>query len=181
MDGVQSAVILSRESKASSQTGKESAYNGVFSPGSSVASGSIIQTETGEQFLTSSLRLTTYLDKYCGMVKVNAKIEVQRYTQDYDGNDNPIGLATFAAVISDVPAYAEYASGKLRQEDPGLLPTTVYLLRMQKTVDVKRPDDPDLIQPDRILLNGRAYQVDVIDEIKYPGLYQIQLSEDRRQ
>ena len=51
---------------------------------------------------------------------------------------------------------------------------------MQKTVDVKRATDPSLILPDRIKLNEQAYQVDVIDELKYPNLYYIQLSEDKR-
>ncbi|MCL6605642.1 MAG: hypothetical protein K6T94_22490 [Paenibacillus sp.] len=179
VDGSQDLVIISRESKGSSQLGKESNYNGVFSPISEVTTGSLLQT-TDDQYLVLSLRRTTDKDKYCGMVKVNAAIVIQRYSQPYDKNDNEDGPPTFTAVQTGVVAFAEFVSAKLLQEEPGLLPTTTHLLRVQNTVNVKRPNDPTLEQRDRILLHGRPYQVDDINDVKYPGLYQVQLSEDRR-
>ncbi|AIQ70363.1 hypothetical protein [Paenibacillus graminis] len=178
VNGLPEAVILSRGSSGSSQFGRESDYIGRFAPESSVLPGALI--ETGETFLVCSLRPTPDRDKYCGMVKTNMIVKVQRYVQQYDENDNPIGEPEFQDIETEVQSFVRYVTGQLRQEDPGLLPTSTHLIRLQNTVDVRRPNDLLLLGPDRIVLNGRPYQVDVIDDIQFPGLYQIQLSEDMR-
>lgn len=178
VDGVSEVVILSRGGSGSSQYGRESDYIGRFAPESSVLPGAMI--DTGEQFMVCSIRPTPDRDKYCGMVKTNMLVKVQRYKQQYDQNDNPVGDPEFLDIETDVKAFVRYVTGQLRQEDPGLLPTSTHLVRVQNTVDVRRPDDPQLNKPDRMILNGRPYQVDAIDDIQFPGLYQIQLSEDRR-
>lgn len=169
---------MSRGASGSSQFGRESDYIGRFSPESSVLPGALI--DTGEAFLVCSMRATPDRDKYCGMVKTNMIVKVQRYSQRYDENYNPIGDPEFSDVATGVHSFVQYISGQLRQEDPGLLLTSTHLVRMQNTVGVLRPNDPMLSKPDRIVLNGRSYQVDVIDDIQFPGLYQIQLSEDIR-
>lgn len=177
VDGVTDKVILSRDTKSSSVIGKEYMFIGRFSPISPVLRGSMIVAS--DSFLIQTLRLTPEKDKYCSMVKTNAVIQTQRYSQTYDANDNPIG-GTFNPVQSNVKAYAQYVTAQLRQEDIGLLPTTAYVLYLQTTVNVKRPQDTALIRPDRIVLNGRSYQVDVLDDVKIPGLLYVQLSEDTR-
>jgi hypothetical protein len=178
VDGAADLVILSRESKGSSVIGKESMFAGRFAPTSLVQTGSLV--ETMDSFLVQTLRSTPDQDKYCSMVKTNEVIEVERYSQAYDANDNPIGDPIFTSVESNVKAFAEYVTANLRQQEPGLLPTTVYVLNLQKTVDVKKPQDSSLISPDRIVLNGHPYQVDVVDDVKYPNLFSVQLSEDIR-
>jgi hypothetical protein len=178
VNGLPEAVILSRGSSGSSQYGRESDYIGRFAPESTVVSGALI--ETGETFLVCSQRPTPERDKYCGMVKTNMIVKIQRYSQKYDENYNPIGDPEFLDIETEVYSFVRYVTGELRQEDPGLLPTSTHLVRLQNTVDVRRPDDPSLFNPDRIILNGSPYRVDVIDDIQFPGLYQIQLSEDMR-
>ncbi|MMZ64255.1 hypothetical protein D1872_265650 [compost metagenome] len=84
------------------------------------------------------------------------------------------------SVTADVVCFAQYVSAQLQQQEPGLLPSTVFVLQLQTTVDVKDPQDSTLSAPDRIAMGGKTYQVDVVDRIKYPNLLHIQLSEDRR-
>jgi len=176
VDGNPDKVILSRDRRSSSVFFREYLFNGTFSPSSKVVSGSIVATD--DSFLVQSLRVTTDKDKYCAMVKTNAVVEVQRWGQAYDVNDNPLGEPSFVTVQSDVKVFASYVSARLRQEDIGLLPTTLYVLVMQTSVSINRPEGVD--SPDRIIMNDRPYQVDVIDDMKYPKLYHVQLSEDRR-
>lgn len=178
VDKNEEEVILSRETKATTVMGKEYVYNGLFSPNSSVERGSLVRTE--DTFLVQTLRNTVDTDKYCSLIKTNATILVQRYTQEYDDYDNPKGKPVFVHVASDVVGFAQHVSGQLKQEDPGLLPTTSLVLLLQTNVDVKEPSDPLLTQPDRIVIAGKKYQVDVVDRIKYPNLLFIQLCEDRR-
>lgn len=177
VDGVAEKYILSRDSRSTSIIAREYIFNGTFAPTSSVRTGSLIEAD--ESFLVQTMRPTTERDKSCTIIKTNAVIEVQRDSLTYDVNDNPLG-ESFNPVQSNVKAYAQYVTAHLRQLDIGLLPTTAYVLVMQSTVNVKRPQDPALIKPDRIILNGRPYQVDVLDDVKTPGLFTIQLSEDTR-
>ncbi len=177
VNGVADKVILSRETKATTVIGKESTYNGLFAPTSAVQNGSLV--EATDSFLVQALRLTVEKDKYCSLIKTNDLITVQRYSRQYDSKDNPTGI-TFAPIASNVKAFSEYVTAKLRQEEPGLLPTTVYVLQLQTSVDVRDPQDTSLVSPDRIILNGRPYRVDAVDKVKYPNLLHIQLSEDLR-
>lgn len=174
IDGVAEAVILSRDTKGSTIVAKEYTFNGRFSPVSIVQNGSLVVTE--DTFLVQTLRVTPDKDKYCSMVKTNALIDVFRYDQLEDEEGNPIGDPDYLPVVSGVIAYNQYVTAELRQQDIGLLSTTEYILTVQKTVDIRKPNNPSLYQPDRVVLNGRNYQVDVVDDVKMPNLYHVQLS-----
>jgi hypothetical protein len=177
VDGVSEKFILSRDSRSTSIIAREFLNNGTFAPVSIVQTGSLVVA--GDSYLVQSMRAMTESDKSCTLLKTNAVIEVRRCTVVYDANDNPIG-ESFNPVQSNVKAYAQYVTAQLRQREIGLLPTTAYVMYMQSSVNVKRPQDPALIKPDRIMLNGRPYQVDVVDDVKDPGLFYVQLSEDTR-
>lgn len=144
VDGNEDTVILSRETKATTVMGKEYVYNGVFAPESLVNRGSLVQTEY--TFLVLTLRKTVDQDNYCSLVKTIAVVEVQRHQQLFGENDNPIGTE-FVTAASDVVCFAQYVTAQLRQQEPGLLPSTVFVLQMQTTVDVKDPQDPELSSP----------------------------------
>lgn len=176
VNGLPDVVILSRDTRATTIVGKEYMYNGLFAPTSPVKPGDLI--ENGETFLVQTLRPTTEKDKYCSLIKTNAAITVQRYSQEYDDNDNPIGDEEYRPIAENVIAFAQYVTARLRQDDPGLLPSTTYTLQLQTTVDIKDPQDA--IHPDQVILHGKAYQVDAVDVVKYPNLLHVQLSDSVR-
>ncbi|MNC31285.1 hypothetical protein D3C75_796020 [compost metagenome] len=151
-------------------------YNGLFSPTSLVKPGDLI--ENGDTFFVQTLRPTTEKDKYCSLIKTNATITVERYSQKYDENDNAIGDEEYKPVAENVIAFAQYVTARLRQDDPGLLPSTTYTLQLQTTVNIKDPQDA--IHPDQVILHGKAYQVDAVDVVKYPNLLHVQLSDSVR-
>ncbi|MDG0053075.1 hypothetical protein MMB75_05230 [Paenibacillus sp. P2(2022)] len=177
VNGEPDVVILSRETKATTIIGKEYMYNGLFSSKSPVKPGDIVQNESS--FLVQTLRTTTEKDKYCSLIKTNASIEVQRYRQSYDSNDNPIGDPEFVPIAVDVVCFTQYVTAQLRQQEPGLLPSTVFVLQLQTNVDIKRPEETNTAIPDRIVMSGKTYRVDVVDRVKYPNLLHVQISEDR--
>lgn len=178
VNGESEKVILSRETKATTVMGKEYVYNGLFSPASDVELGTMVETDV--KFLVLTIRTTTERDKYCSLLKTNNSIEVQRYSQSYDENDNPTGDPHFNPIESGVVCFVQFVTAELRREEIGLLPTTKYLLTMQTSVDIRKPQDNELLSPDRVVIDGIPYQVDVVDNIKYPNLYHVQLSEDIR-
>ncbi|HIW32615.1 MAG TPA: hypothetical protein IAA29_07500 [Candidatus Paenibacillus intestinavium] len=178
VDGNAENVVLSRETKATTVMGKEYVYNGLFSLQSAIELGMIVESDVS--FLVLTMRTTVERDKYCSLLKTNTLVEVQRYGQNYDSLDNPVGEPSFTPMESDVKCFAQYVTAQLRMDEPGLLATTNYVLIIQTSVDVRKPQDQSLLSPDRIVLDGRPYQVDVVDSIKYPNLLHIQLSEDLR-
>lgn len=177
VEGISEKVILSRDSKNTSIISREYLYNGLFAPLSAVHTGSMVEAEEGH-FLVQTQRRTTEKDRYCSMIKTNVAVDVQRYHQEYDSNLNKVGGPTFQIQQEDVKGYCQYVTGRLRQEEPGLLSTTSYILILQTSVQVRKPQG--LPSPDRVLLNGHPYRVDVVDELKYPNLLYVQLSEDTR-
>jgi hypothetical protein len=157
--------------------GKEYVYNGLFAPTSAVEPGMMVDTDVS--FFVLTLRFTVDRDKYCSLLKANTNVEVQRFMQSYDADYDPVE-SSFQTVQGNILCFAQFVSGQMKIDDPGLLPTTRYVLVLAPSVDVKQPQDPTLIEPDRIILDGRPYQVDVVDRIKYPNLLHVQLSEDVR-
>lgn len=179
VDGTAENVVLTRDNKSSSVTSKEYAFAGLFAPDSVVTTGSMADAG-GNHYLVQSVRPTADGDKYTSLVKTNVTVDVQRWSLARDAKRNPTGDAIFTTVSASIIGFAQFVTAQLRQQDAGLLPTTTYTLLVQSDVDVKRPQDASIKSPDRILLNVRPYQVDVIDDIRYPGLLYIQLSEDIR-
>ncbi|WP_138756482.1 hypothetical protein [Paenibacillus sinopodophylli] len=175
INGEAEKVILSRETKATTVMGKEYVYNGLFAPSSVVELGDLVQTDVS--FMVLTMRQTVERDKYCSLLKTNTTVDIQRYGREFDANYNPIGKPKFLTVQAEVVCFAQYVTGALRQDEPGLLETTKYVLVLQTSANIERPQDNT---PDRILLDGRPYQVDVVDGMKYPNLLHIQLSEDTR-
>jgi hypothetical protein len=178
VDGAADHVILSRDTRATTIIGKEYLYNGLFAPDSPVQNGSMVEVGP-DAHLVQTTRRTTERDKYCSLIKTNAVIDVQRYGRQYDASDNPLPDINFAPVASSVIAFVQLITAQLRQDEPGLLPTTVYIMQLQLSAGVKSPKD-GLRSPDRVVLNGLPYQVDVVDAVKYPNLLFVQLSEDTR-
>jgi hypothetical protein len=174
--GVNEKVILSRDSRSTSHIQREYAYNGLFSPVSVVKPGAFVKVE--DSYFVMTMRKTAEGDKSCSMMKTNCIVELQRFSQTYDANDNPVSGNHFNPVKINVIAYVEYVNASLRQQEIGLLPTTQYILYLHPSANIKRPQD--VLSPDRVILNGRPYQVDGVDDVKLPNMLYVQLSEDKR-
>jgi len=102
--------------------------------------------------------------------KATLHFDWQQQQVSTDANYNVI--QTWANVSTSVPAYGQTVTAALRQSDPGLLPTTKYLLDTPSAYDIKRFD--------RIAFNGVSAQVDDLDKIILDGIIRLQCSEDTR-
>lgn len=176
INGTSEKVVLSRETKATTVMGKEYVYNALFAPSSIIALGDIVEADASYMVLT--MREMVERDKYCSLLKTNAAIEVQRYGQAFDVNDNPVGAPDFMTWQENISCFVQFVTADLRQQEAGLLPTTKYLVILQTSVEVRRPQG--LASPDRLIIDGQPYQVDVVDRLKYPNLLNVQVSEDMR-
>lgn len=104
--------------------------------------------------------------------KVNAMFSQQRFTETTDEWGN---VSRGWGVITDtVYSTAQIVSAALRQQDPGLLPTTKWLFLIPASTPIKEFDRVQF-KPE-----GDKCQVDTIDNIRLSGLLRVQCSDDRR-
>jgi len=92
------------------------------------------------------------------------------YTEKLN-EDNKV-VKVWEIAHAHVYAFGSIVTYELRQYDPGLLSSTRYLFHVSKSLGVK--------ELDRLVYNGKDYQVDVIDDIGLPGVDRVQLSVDVR-
>lgn len=168
---VYTKVSIKRSSRATYNLGLREAYwEGLILADAGLQSGEIL-TIGADKYLVQSVNF----DPASGediffAAKANAILQHKRYgeTMDDDGNI----VQGWIDINDNVAAYGEIVTYRLRQFDPGLLPQTRYIFQVPKSIGVQ--------ELDRMVYNGKNYQVDSIDDVALQGIVRIQLSVDTR-
>jgi hypothetical protein len=182
VNGVATKAVIGRVGRKTSASAWENERQGSFLPDITVPGGALVENAvTGESYLARSVYPEVVdgdvVAKLTQMLKINATTNILRLTNTYDAYGNVTGnawldTATGTDVLTPVKAFAEWISAAMRQTDPGLLATTIIRLYVQATAVIALLD--------RVMLGGKAYQVDAIDLLSSPGLAVVQLSGDTR-
>ena len=162
---VASYATLRRASR--STTRGEAYWEGLILAETNLTSGDILQIGT-DKFLVHYTYANSNELAWFG-VKTNSSVTIERYTETVDEAGNII--QDWLTIKDNIPAYGEIVTASLRAQDPGLLPNTRLLLQMTKG---------DVQLMDRVILDGKAYQADSLDDVMLQGVVRIQLSEDLR-
>ncbi|GEM_PF-6510274 len=104
--------------------------------------------------------------------KINAEVIHSRYVETENEWGNIV--QEWQTITPQVYAYAEVVTASLRQFDPGLLETTAVRLYVPDTAEIQKLDRC------QYLPEGKKLQVDAIDDVKLPGIVQVQCSQDTR-
>lgn len=146
---------------------RDAMREGIVLPDAGLASGEVINLAGEELLIQTTLSDISGVSVWYG-VKTNCTVIHQRQTESVDANYNVIIVWSN---IGTYKAFGQVINAYMRQEDPGLLPTTkeTYILHV---------DDIRLM--DRFVVNGENLQVDDIDDLFLPGLKRIQCSADTR-
>ena len=138
--------------------------------GTDIQNGELIErANTGEKFLIIAKQHSADCVQMQGR-RINGSFALVKFVDNYVHHKR-VGT-TARTVATDVPTYFEDINAAMKQYDAGLLQTTVKKLIVQTSIPV------DLL--DRIVLNGRNYQVVNVDTARYVNLLEIQVSEDNR-
>ncbi|HHX61000.1 MAG TPA: hypothetical protein GX707_09865 [Epulopiscium sp.] len=168
---VDTKVSIRRSTKASRDLGiREGYWEGLIVADSNLKSGEIISIRDTKYLVQSSNYDPQSLEIAFFSAKCNIVFDHKRYIDDVDENFNPI--QGWGDINYDIPSYGEVITSRLRQEDPGLLEGTIYILQVPKTLGV--------LELDRIIFSGEKYQIASIDDIGMSGISRIQLSRDLR-
>lgn len=167
-------VSIKRSTKASRDLGiREGYWEGLVLYESTLLSGEIISI-CDEKYLVQSVNYD-HASLECAFfsAKCNAVVQHKRLLKDVDEHWNPV--TKWRLVDEGKPfihCYGEIVTYRLRQEDPGLLEQTRYILQISKSVDIK--------ELDRIVLEGENYQIESIDPLALSGVVRVQLGIDVR-
>jgi len=104
------------------------------------------------------------------LLLVNASCEVLRATIT-SGSMGGSSMA-FNSLETEVKCHLTQVTGDLREERPGLDMQTDFLLYMQ--------DSEDLKVLDRVVVGEDNYRVNIVNSVDFEGLYEVQLSKDKR-
>lgn len=148
---------------------RESHWEGLILPDSGLISGEVFEANN-MTFLTQSVNIDPASNVLTWFaVTVNAMLEHWRSTETVDANYHIIEEWTKKG---DVPAYGEIVTAELRQRDIGLLEGTLYIFQIPKNADVQLLD--------RIIYEGKNYQVNSLDSAAMPGITRLQCGADQR-
>lgn len=182
VNGTATKAVIGRVGRKTSASAWENERQGSLLPDVTVPGGALVEnTVTDESYLARSIYPEVVdgdvVAKLTQMLKINATANILRLTNTYDTYGNVTGNAwldttTGTDELTLVKGFAEWISAAMRQTDPGLLATTVIRLYIQATMVIA--------QLDRVMLGGKAYQVDAIELLSSPGLAVVQLSGDNR-
>lgn len=103
--------------------------------------------------------------------KCNIVLDHLVYVDDVDDRFNPI--QEWQIRESDINVYGEVITSRIRQEDPGLLEGTIYILQVPKRLNVEKLD--------RVVFNETNYRVISVDDIGMEGIARLQLDKDFRE
>lgn len=151
---------------------------GVFKPNDDIQNGYLVTvTNTGEQMFVEASSPTVFMGEWQSisteLLVVNyPNVQLKRYSPgEVDMYGNPTSQPTWN-LIGTYPANVDYQNGKATYKSELLLPSTVLMVNMQKTVPVQLDD--------RIVVNGTNYRVDALDYNSSIGLVLCQMSLDMR-
>jgi hypothetical protein len=102
------------------------------------------------------------------LAKVNVNLVHKRWITTYDEYGNP--TTEWQTITALLPAYAEIVTPRMRQEDLGLLETTVIVFY---TTTIPKVED-------RLSAGDRHYKVDVVDTLALNNLAKVQGGIDNR-
>lgn len=168
---VDTKVSIKRSTKASRDLGiREGYWEGLIIADSNLKGGEIISIRDIKYLVQSTNYDPQSTEIAFFSAKCNVVFDHKRFVDDVDENFNPI--QGWGDINNDVPSYGEVITSRLRQEDPGLLEGTIYILQV--------PKDLGVLELDRIIFSKEKYQVASIDEIGLDGVSRIQLEKDLR-
>ena len=138
--------------------------------GTDIKNGDIVlRVSSGERLLIIAMQYSADCVQFQGK-RVNASVEIARIVDVFE-NHKKVGTRA-DVVASNVPVFFQDISANMKMYDAGLLPKTVKKIIM--------PDDTPVVNLDRLVLNGKNYEVVNVDSAKYVNLFEVQVSEDTR-
>ena len=147
----------------------------IFSADELISSGEIIHDKTEDIYyfvytLQKQYINTTLTAQVMNLLKADKVCQIQRL----QGQAGPFGgtQQTFITQATGIRCHLREITADLRTERPALLERASFLLYVQNS--------EDLLILDRVVIDNQNYQVEHIDKTTVQGLFETQLSLDKR-
>lgn len=122
-----------------------------------------------DKYLVMAVRKTYHANQanlwYC-----DCTCDIYRIKNKYAGNQ--ISGKQQTLIADGIACIQKDTNGRMKTFDAGLLESTIKLVYM--------PTVPEVSLADRLVINGKNYQIDSIDDSSVKNVLTLQLSEDKR-
>lgn len=129
----------------------------------------VIDNVNSDKYLVTAVRKTHFANQ-ANMWRCDDTCSVYRLTNKYVGTQ--ITGKELKPIITDADCVQKDTNGKIKFFDASLLESTIKIVYFQQSAEVKVAD--------RLVIDGKPYQVDSVDSASVKGIYALQLSEDKR-
>ncbi len=147
------------------ESARESYWEGIVLADSNLTSGEII-TINGLNFLTQTVLPNPQGELLWYGVKTNSQLELIQEQETVDDNGYIIKTPI---VVATIPAYGTIITATLRQQQPGLLPNSIWLFQIPSSYGVKTGD--------KLRFSGRNIRVEAANILFLGGVTELQCSE----
>ena len=158
-------VVLKKNSRSSSRFTQNNIFGALLQDDTVYTNGLMLTIDGHKYFVVT--RRDNVLSKTAQLYKANCSTSIVTIKKHY--TSGTFDYYTESPAIT-VVALQKDITGKMQQFDAGLLPNTVKKFILK--ADVKLLD--------RIKLDEKNYQVNVVNSTEYEGLLEVQCSEDTR-
>jgi hypothetical protein len=166
---VASKVSMKRSTNSTTYLGaREGYYSGLILLDSDLKSGEMFCIDNDKYLVQTALKSFGDGEIEFMAAKTNAVLELKRYDEDVDENGNIV--QGWKSINSSIDSFGEIVTYSTRQADPGILEGTRYIFQVPKSIGV--------VMRDRIIYNGKNYDVISVDDIM--EIVRLQLAVDSR-
>lgn len=155
-------VLVTRRGKSESASVQSFDRAAVFQDNTSFSSGDLIANGSDKYFIVS---METKEATVGQLKKINASIALYSVSGSATTGYKGISVGTY-------DSYQRVITANMKLYDAGLLDTTVRKFLLAGTANVSLND--------RIVFNGKFYQVSAVDDSKHIGLLEVQVADDKR-
>ena len=167
---LRSPPVASKVSMKRSYLGaREGYYSGLILLDSDLKSGEVFSIGNDKYLVQTALKSFGDGEIEFMAAKTNAVLILKRYDEDVDEYGNIV--QGWITINSSIDSFGEIVTYSTRQADPGILEGTKYIFQVSKSIGA--------IMRDRIIYNGKNYDVISVDDIM-EGIVRLQLAIDSR-
>lgn len=163
-------IHLTRQGISNNDFAHTHKYKGLLLSNTVLSEGDLVVSKDNEKYLTTAMRRIQFLNtNQANLWRCDCICSIMRLEDKFEGT-NKVGTE-LVAIKEDIPCVQKDTNGKMQFFDGGLLEGTIKLVYIQLIDDIELTD--------RLMINGKSYQINSIDT-SVKNIMCIQLAEDKR-
>lgn len=162
-------IHLTRQGISNNDFAHTHKFKGLLQNVTIIDTGDLLKVDEQDYLVTAMRKIQFMNTNQANLLLCDEVCSLYRLEASYKGTVK-CGIQE-VCVAENIPCISKDTNGKMKTFDAGLLESTIKIVYLQESMNIKLTD--------RLVLGNKAYQVDSIDNT-VKGIAVLQLSEDKR-